>query len=63
MSEICGVLGETPLSKIFTIPTQIPFDYMHLVLAGHLKWILSQIFTENSSYPDYYIGKIHFWKY
>ena len=56
-TEVCGVLGESPLTKIFTIPTQIPFDYMHLVLAGHLKWMLSQIFTETSQYSDCYIGK------
>jgi hypothetical protein len=35
-----GILGSTPLSRILSLPTQCPKDYMHLVASGHFKWLL-----------------------
>ena len=35
-----GFFGEAPISKILKVPEEIPFDYMHLVLQGHAKWLL-----------------------
>ena len=34
-----GIKGQTSLSKLLVIPDQIPYDYMHLVLQRHSKWI------------------------
>lgn len=44
-----GFKGTTSLSKLFRIPEQIPYDYMHLVLQGHCKWLLQKIFKSKSS--------------
>ena len=44
-----GIKGTTSLSKLFRIPEQIPYDYMHLVLQGHCKWLLQKIFKSKSS--------------
>ena len=30
--------------EILDIPSQVPFDYMHLVLQGHAKWLLDHFF-------------------
>jgi hypothetical protein len=37
------------LSKLLQIPDQIPYDYMHLVLQGHCKWMLQKMFKSKSS--------------
>jgi hypothetical protein len=34
---------------LLIIPEQTPFDYMHLVLQGHCKWILQKLFKSKSS--------------
>ena len=44
-----GIKGQTSLSKLLVIPDQIPYDYMHLVLQGHSKWILYKLFKSKSS--------------
>jgi hypothetical protein len=43
-SIIRGVKGRSPLLNLIRIPEQVPFDYMHLVLQGHTKWLLRQLF-------------------
>ena len=50
-------MGKNPFSGVLKIPDQIPFDYMHLVLQGHTKWLLNQYLFEKER--DCFIGK-HF---
>lgn len=52
--EIYGIFGLSPFSEILKIPDQIPFDYMHLSLLGHTKWLINQYFYEKSE--TCYIG-------
>jgi hypothetical protein len=47
--ELFGIKGTCPFTDLLDIPRQIPFDYMHLVLQGHLKSITSK-FNENHLY-------------
>ncbi len=42
-----GVIGSNPLSAVIDIPSQVPLDYMHLVLHGHTKWLLNQFFNSS----------------
>lgn len=49
-----GIKGISSFSKILTLPDQIPFDYMHLVLQGHTKWLINYYFIENQY--ECYIG-------
>lgn len=53
--HIFGVKGTNEFIDLLDIPSQIPFDYMHLVLQGHTKWLLKQYFFLKKS--EYYIGK------
>lgn len=50
-----GILGKNPFMEILNVPAQVPFDYMHLVLQGHTKWLITRWFFENDS--SIYIGK------
>ena len=34
--------------KVLDIPETIPYDYMYLVLQGHIKWLINQIFFESN---------------
>lgn len=43
-TDLYGIMGETPYAKVLKIPEQIPFDFMHLVLQGHVKWIIHHYF-------------------
>jgi hypothetical protein len=47
-----GIKSCSSLSKIICIPEQTPYDYMHLLLQGHDKWLLNQIFFKKDS-PSY----------
>jgi hypothetical protein len=38
--SIQGIKGPTPLSSILLLPTQAPYDSMHLVYHGHVKTLL-----------------------
>ncbi|CAF0876279.1 unnamed protein product [Brachionus calyciflorus] len=49
-----GIRGISPFSKVMTIPDQVPFDYLHLVLQGHAKWLLRQYIDEKDS--EYFLG-------
>jgi hypothetical protein len=51
---VFGIKGKSSFSRILTLPDQIPFDYMHLVLQGHTKWLINHYFIENQY--DCYIG-------
>jgi hypothetical protein len=44
---VFGVKGPTHLSQFIELPLQVPFDYLHLVLQGHLKWLLSNLFLND----------------
>ncbi len=50
-----GILGPSPLGAIIRIPDQVPFDYLHLVLQGHAKWIYEKIFFDKNV-EDIYQG-------
>jgi hypothetical protein len=52
-----GIKGQTVISQILDLPTQVPFDYMHLVLQGHVKWLL-KAYMYGDKREDYYIGEI-----
>ncbi len=47
--EIFEIKGVTSLSKLICIPDQVPYDYMHLILQGHCKWLLQKLFKSKSS--------------
>ena len=53
-----GIKGKCSMSRILMIPEQIPFDYMHLVLQGHTKWLLSEYFQNKDSEADLSIIKL-----
>ncbi|CAF3882841.1 unnamed protein product [Adineta steineri] len=40
--NVFGVIGQSPLSSILSIPDQSTFDYFHLVLEIHLRYLLSK---------------------
>jgi len=46
--SIFGYFGKAPINDILNIPEQIPFDYLHLVLQGHVKWLLRHIFVNDN---------------
>jgi hypothetical protein len=48
-TEHFGIKGISPLSRLLIIPDQVPYDYMHLVLQGHCKWMLQKFFVTKSS--------------
>ena len=56
LESIFGFFGSTSMDKLLIIPNQIPFDYMHLVLQGHSRWLLGRIFTDKAV-DDIYLGK------
>jgi hypothetical protein len=43
---IFGIRGTCPLMDIIKIPDPVPFDYMHLVLQGHTKWLIYHLFHD-----------------
>ncbi len=47
-----GFFGEAPISKILKVPEEIPFDYMHLVLQGHAKWLFNNIFFNKNIFEN-----------
>jgi hypothetical protein len=51
---IFGFFGVAPISKVMRIPEQIPYDYMHLVLQGHTKFILNlnNLFFNKNIFED-----------
>ena len=53
--SIFGIFGRSVLSKLLIISDQIPFDVMHLVFQGHVKWILNELMN-NKNLDDLYLG-------
>ena len=51
---VFGVKGKSAFGSLIEIPTQVPFDYMHLCLQGHMKWLLTQLIENEES--DYILG-------
>lgn len=54
-----GILGISPLAKILIIPDQCPYDYMHLLLQGHVKWFMDRYFFDKDS--EVYLGNLIFY--
>ncbi|CAF0887295.1 unnamed protein product [Brachionus calyciflorus] len=52
--SVFGITGISPFKDILIIPEQVQFDYMHLVLQGHVKWLLKELFENKQS--EFYIG-------
>ena len=36
------------IGRLIKIPDQVPFDYMHLVLQGHAKWVYDKLFSSKN---------------
>jgi len=53
--HLFGIFGEAPIGKIISIPTQVPFDPLHLLFQGHGKWLLNKIFIDKKA-SDNFIG-------
>jgi len=53
--SVFGFFGKSPLDKIIKIPEQLPYDYMHLVLQGHAKYVYSKLLTDRYL-DEIYIG-------
>ncbi|CAF1006608.1 unnamed protein product [Brachionus calyciflorus] len=53
---IFGIKGPDSLIYIIDLPSQAPLDYMHLVLQGHLKWLIKQFFFSDKG-NEFYIGE------
>ena len=49
-----GYFGKSSISDHLNVPNQIPFDFMHLVLQGHTKWLINEYFFKKES--DCFIG-------
>lgn len=50
-----GVKGTSAFGAFLKIPEQVPFDFMHLVLQGHTKWLINEYFFKKDS--ECFIGK------
>ena len=55
LDSVFGFFGSTKFEEIIKIPEQVPFDFMHLVLQGHAKWLFNKFFFEKDS-DDLYLG-------
>ena len=47
--SLFGVKGKSVFDSLIDVPIQVLFDYMHLCLQGHTKWILTQLVENKSS--------------
>ncbi len=47
--SVFGVKGRSVFHSLIEVPIQVPFDYMHLCLQGHMKWILTQLVENKDS--------------
>ena len=47
-TAVYGIKGHTCLSHLIDPSAQMPFDYMHLICAGHGKWIFKQYLDKDS---------------
>jgi hypothetical protein len=47
-----GYFGKSSISDHLNVPNQIPFDFMHLVLQGHAKWIYNKLTSDRSLIED-----------
>ena len=54
--SVFGFFGTSPLDKLIKIPEKLPYDYMHLVLQGHAKYIYNKLFTDKQL-DEIYLGK------
>ena len=62
MISFFGYFGKSSIGELLNIPEQIPFDFMHLVLQGHSKWIYNKLIFDKSLIEDkIYLGKLKFY--
>lgn len=47
--NLFGIKELSPFSYVKAIPEQVPFNYMHLVLQVHCRWLLKQYFENKNS--------------
>ncbi len=50
---VFGIKGKSIFDEILTIPDQVPFDYMHLALLGHCKWLLAQMQKKSKQFTSF----------
>jgi len=55
LDSVFGFFGSSPLDDLIKIPEQLPYDYMHLVLQGHSKWIYTKLVSEREL-EELYLG-------
>ena len=58
-----GIYGVSTFASILELPISFPFDYMHLVLQGHTKWLIKHLIFEknmNLSHFSNYIFSSNF---
>jgi hypothetical protein len=60
--SIFGFFGVSPINYVLNIPEQVPFDYMHLVLQGHSKFLLNvnNLFFNTNIFEDQKKEKVCF---
>ena len=58
--SVFGVKGRSVFNSLIDVPIQVPFDYMHLCLQGHIKWILTQLVDNKNS--DCHLGKFLYFR-
>jgi hypothetical protein len=51
---IFGVKGPSVFNSLIEIPVQVPFDYMHLCLQGHTRWLINELVT--NSHSEIFLG-------
>ena len=56
-SCIQGVVGTSPLASTVDIVASVPIDYMHAVLQGVTRWLMTSWFASKFHTVPFYIGR------
>jgi hypothetical protein len=56
VEDIYGIRGTCAFTGLIDLPHQAPFDFMHLVLQGHSRWLIGRYFFSEKAQP-YNISK------
>ena len=56
-TPVCGVKGQSVLSKQIVLPQCVPIDYMHAVLEGVFKTLIKYWFDSSHHGSPYYLGR------
>jgi hypothetical protein len=47
--DVFGIKGSCCFTGIIALPQQAPYDFMHLVLQGHVRWLLNRYFASEKA--------------